>query len=117
MTSIHLGKEFRAESRIDAEHLLPCDRTVKNELDRLANEKRSALKKILISAAENRCLSISPDNWTDNHRRISYMGATVHFVDEELSYQALDLFCVEFVKTKKSAENIYEVGVCEYDPM
>jgi hypothetical protein len=104
------GREFRAETRMDADYLLPCDRTVKNELDRLASENRNTMKKILVSAAENRSLSISPDNWTDNHRRVSYMGATVHFVDDELSYQSLDLFCVEFVEEKKTAENIYQVS-------
>ncbi len=92
-----------------AEYLLPTDRTVKNELDRLANHERNILKKILINAAENMCLSISPDNWTDNHRRISYMGATAHYVDEQCTYHSVDLFCVEFVAEKKSAENIYQV--------
>ena len=30
-------------------------------------------------------LSIDPDNWTDNHRRISYMGTTAYFSDRELT--------------------------------
>lgn len=106
-----LGREFRSETQILAKDLLPCDRTVKNEIESLAKAKRNLLKKSLIEAAENRCLSISPDNWTDNHRRITYMGATAHFVDEQLSYRSVDLFCVEFLADKKSAENICQVIV------
>jgi hypothetical protein len=49
-----------------ADNLLPGDRTVKNELGRMANYKRNILKKTLINAAEDKRLSISPDNWTDN---------------------------------------------------
>jgi hypothetical protein len=49
-----------------ADNLLPSHRTVKNELGRMANYKRNILKKTLINAAENKRLSISPDNWTDN---------------------------------------------------
>jgi hypothetical protein len=108
-TTIYLGRDVRSETRVLAEDLLPSDRTVKNEIDRLANYKRNILKKTLINAAENKCLSISPDNWTDNHRRISYMGATAHYVDEHLVYHSVDLFCVEFVREKKTAENIYKV--------
>jgi hypothetical protein len=93
-----------------ADNLLPGDRTVKNELGRMANYKRNILKKTLINAAEDKRLSISPDNWTDNHRRISYMGATAHFIDEQLVYHSVDLFCVEFVEEKKSAEHIFQVG-------
>jgi hypothetical protein len=45
-----------------ADNLLPGDRTVKNELGRMANYKRNILKKTLINAAEDKRLSISPDN-------------------------------------------------------
>ncbi len=109
--------EFRAETRIYADQILPCDRTVKNDLDRLAIQKRNIIKKVLVSAAENRCLSISPDNWMDNHRRISYIGATAHFIDEDFSYHAIDLFCVEFAKEKKTVENIYEVSLKSFSPI
>ena len=76
----------------------------------MASGMRNKFKTILIQAAENKCLSISPDNWTDNHRRISYMGATAHFVDDTQHYQSIDLFCVEFTEAKKTAENIYNVS-------
>jgi hypothetical protein len=90
--------------------LLPCDRTVKNELHRLSCDMRKKVKHILVQAAKNKALTISPDIWTDNHRRISYMGATAHFIDEELTYQSIDLFCVEFAEAKKTAEHLYEVS-------
>jgi len=75
----------------------------------MACAKRNELKYMLQEAASNKALTVSPDNWTDNHRRICYMGATAHFVDENLTYQSIDLFCVEFREAKKTAENIYEV--------
>ena len=76
----------------------------------MARNMRNDVKHMLVQAAENKALSISPDNWTDNHRRISYMGATVHFIDENLTYRSIDLFCIEFTEPKKTAENIYWVS-------
>ncbi|CAF4280262.1 unnamed protein product [Rotaria magnacalcarata] len=70
---------------------------------------KNKLKHSLLEAAKNKALSISPDNWTDNHRSVAYMGATVHLIDEGLNYQSIDLFCVEFVEKKKTAENIYQL--------
>jgi hypothetical protein len=75
----------------------------------MAKKQRKALKQTLLLAAENNQLFISPDNWTDNHRKISYMGATVHSIDAQFQYQSLDLFCAEFVEQKKTAANIYQV--------
>jgi hypothetical protein len=94
-----------------ADDILPCDRTVKNELDRMAKAQRNLLKQVLVSAAGNYQLSISPDNWSDNHRKIAYMGATVHFTDDQFEYHSMDLFCAEFVEQKKTAANIYQVSV------
>jgi hypothetical protein len=93
-----------------ATKLLPSDRTVKNELEKMVCMKRNEVKQVLVEAAENYALSISPDNWTDNYRRVVYMRATAHFVDKSFKYQAIDLFCVEFRQEKKTAENIYEVN-------
>ena len=93
-----------------ADDFLPSDRTVKNELHKLGCNTRNHLKYRLLEAAGSKALSISPDNWTDNHRRITYMGATAHFIDGNLTYQAVDLFCVEFMHNKKTAENTYRVS-------
>lgn len=83
---------------------------MKNELVKMAVDMRNKIKDILVKAAQNKSLSISPDNWTDNHRRITYMGATAHFIDDCGYYQSIDLFCVEFRENKKTAENIYDVS-------
>jgi hypothetical protein len=40
------GREFRSETHVLADDLLPSDRTVKNELDRLATYKRNSLKSL-----------------------------------------------------------------------
>ena len=93
-----------------ANDLLRSDRTVKNELHKLTSDMTHKLKHSLLEAVKNKALSISPDNWTDNHRGVTYMGATAHLIDEDLNYESMDLFCVEFVEKKKTAENIYQVS-------
>ncbi|CAF3010358.1 unnamed protein product [Rotaria sp. Silwood2] len=106
---LDIGKECRGELNLAAEDLLPSDRTVKNELRKLAYDMRNKLKCVLLEAVANKALTISPDNWTDKYRGINYMGATAHFVDENLNYYAIDLFCVEIMDVKKTAENIYRL--------
>lgn len=83
---------------------------MKSEIDRMVNGQRTVLRKTLVDAAEGRCLSISPDNWTDNHRRISYVGATPQYVGEQHTYHSIDLSCVKFDPEEKTAENIYTVN-------
>ncbi|CAF4914765.1 unnamed protein product [Rotaria sp. Silwood1] len=106
---LDIGKECRGELNLAAEDLLPSDRTVKNELQKLACDMRNKLKCVLLEAVANKALTISPDNWIDKYRGINYMGATAHFVDENLNYYAIDLFCVEIMDVKKTAENIYQL--------
>ncbi|CAF2939679.1 unnamed protein product [Rotaria sp. Silwood2] len=106
---LDIGKECRGELNLAAEDLLPSDRTVKNELRKLAYDMRNKLKCVLLEAVANTALTISPDNWTDKYRGINYMGVTAHFVDENLNYYAIDLFCVEIMDVKKTAENIYRL--------
>ncbi|CAF3027300.1 unnamed protein product, partial [Rotaria sp. Silwood2] len=99
-------REFRAQGELLIDDLLPSDRTVRNEVDRAAEQGRNILKTKLIAAVEDYRLSISPDIWSDRHRHISYLGASVHFVDENGFFHCFDLFCTEFKWKKKTAANI-----------
>ncbi|CAF1364029.1 unnamed protein product [Didymodactylos carnosus] len=72
---INIGRGSRSDSFILADDILSCERTMKNEIDRLAEQERAQLREKLIVAAQDGSLCLSPDIWTDNYRKISYMGA------------------------------------------
>ncbi len=50
--------------------ILPSDRIIKNELEKMACIKRNEVKHVLLEAVDDHALSISPDNRTDNQWRI-----------------------------------------------
>ena len=105
-----LGRSLlSSDAHTFANDVLPSDRTIKNEVNRMARVEQERLKEDLVATVENRCLSISPDIWQDNHRKISYMGATVHYSDNNYRYYSIDLFCSEFNRGKKNGENIMKV--------
>jgi hypothetical protein len=104
-----LGRELRSAGEFAIDDLLSCDRTIRNEVERAAQHERNLLKTKLIAAAEDYRLSISPDIWSDGHRKISYLGATAHFVDENGIFHSIDLICSEFKWKKKTAVNVLQV--------
>jgi hypothetical protein len=104
-----LGRELRSDGEFSIDNILPCDRTIRNEVERAARHERDLLKIKLIAAAEDYRLSISPDIWSDRHRNISYLGATAHFVDEKGIFHSIDLFCSEFKWKKKTAVHVLMV--------
>jgi len=89
--------------------IISCDRTIKNEIKRLASKESVLLKDRLTEAIQYGGLCISPDIWSNKYRKISYLGATAHFVDKDYKYHSINLFCTEFVAKKKSGENIIKV--------
>jgi len=104
-----LGRELRSHQPVMANEILSCDRTIRNEINRMAEEERQQLKQQLIDVAEVGGLCLSPDIWTDSYRKVSYLGATAHYVDENYQFHSIDLFCVEFKAKKKSGEEILKV--------
>lgn len=75
----------------------------------MATNERLSLKDRLIDAVVNSGLCISPDIWSDKYRKISYLGATAHFVDRHYVYHSIDLFCTEFTAKVKTGQNIMKV--------
>lgn len=104
------GRELRCDQPILAEEIMSCDRTIRNKINQMADHERKRLVDGLVNAAKAGGLCLSPDVWTDNHRRISYLGATAHYVDEAYRFHSIDLFCVEFKATKKTGEEICQVS-------
>ncbi|CAF1402498.1 unnamed protein product [Adineta ricciae] len=108
--SVEIGRNLRSiDTNFSVDDILRCDRTVKNEVDRTDRVERERLKGELVGAAQSRCLSISPDIWTDNHRKISYLGATANYVDDKYVYHSIDIFCSEFTHLKKTAKHVTEM--------
>ncbi|CAF3359964.1 unnamed protein product [Rotaria sp. Silwood2] len=104
---LNIGRELHMEN-VQVQEILCSDRTVRNELVKQAELERKELQQLIFSCAQSGRLSISPDIWTDNYRKIAYLGATAHMVDENFVYYSFDLFCTEF-KDKKTGENIVKV--------
>ncbi|CAF2133189.1 unnamed protein product [Rotaria magnacalcarata] len=86
---IRLGSLY---GNVDVNDILRGRTTISNHIYRLANSSRSQMKLLLQEPFENRCLSISPNFWTDQYRQISYLGTTVTFVDSDDHYHTIDLF-------------------------
>ena len=105
---LYSGRECHLQ-KVQAREILFTDRTIRNELTKLAALERKELKELLFECVGSGSLSISPDIWTDNYRKIAYLGATAHMVDKGFNYHSIDLFCTEFKEKKKSAENIVKV--------
>ncbi len=106
---LYLGRELRSDQPVTADEILSCDRTIRNEINKMAEQERKALKHQLIEVAEVGGLCLSPDIWTDNYKKVSYLGATAHYVDHQFIFHSIDIFCVEFKPKKKSGTEIVKV--------
>lgn len=93
-----------------ASSLLSCRRTVTKEIKHMANVGRSKMKNILIAAAKRRCLTLSPDIWSDGHKKISYLSCTAQWVDETWNLCTFELFCLPFRKPNKTSKNVLVVS-------
>ena len=76
----------------------------------LAEKYRSLLKPILIQQAENNCLCLCPDLWSDKFRKVNYLGLTAVFVDENYELILIDLCCSEYQEIDKSGDCVLQVG-------
>lgn len=72
------------------------------------------MKTVLIKAAQQRRLSLSPDLWSDGYKQISYLGCVAQWLDDEWNLCSFDLFCLPYRKPNKSAANLIEVSFLLY---
>ena len=56
-----LGPELRSDQPVTADDILSCDRTIRNEINKMAEEERKLLKKQLVEIAAAGGLFLSPD--------------------------------------------------------
>lgn len=67
------------------------------------------MKEILIPAARQRRLTLSPDLWSDAYKKTSYLGCTAHWVDDSWSLQSFELFCLPYRQPNKTAPCVLKV--------
>ncbi|CAF5069070.1 unnamed protein product, partial [Rotaria magnacalcarata] len=79
---LKIGRELSHDTTLSSGDLISCDRTIKNEINKLAANERLLLKDRLIEA-------------------VKYGGATAHFAGKDTKYCSVDLFCTEFTARKK----------------
>ncbi|CAF1398834.1 unnamed protein product, partial [Rotaria sordida] len=67
--------------------------TISNHIYNLADECRIQLNEIIHEPLRSGAIYVSPDLWSDNHRKISYLGMIATFVDDKFGYYIVDLSC------------------------
>ena len=104
-----LGRELYSDQPVAADEILSCDRTIRNEINKMAEEELRVLKQELIEVTAAGGLCLSPHIWRDNYRKIFFLGATAHYFDRQFIFHSIDLFCVEFESKNKSGTEIVKV--------
>ena len=61
---------------VQSEKILSTRKTVRKEMKTSAAAKRDQIKQMLLKAAAERALVLSPDIWSDVYRQQSYLGCT-----------------------------------------
>lgn len=89
--------------------ILPSDKTISRHIHVLAEEYRRILSVQMKDAYLNHALTIIPDMWSDPHKKLSYLGASATFIDEQSEFHSVDLFCHIYQEEDKRGEHILQV--------
>ncbi len=103
-----LGAKY---GEFDVSNALRSADTLANHIYELAEESRGKLNEILKEPLESGAVCVSPDLWSDNHRKISYLGMTATFVNQQFEYKVADLCCKPFTGDDQSGKNLLIVSV------
>ncbi|CAF1396390.1 unnamed protein product [Rotaria sordida] len=93
---------------LDIEDLLVIPTTISNTVNQLADHYRSLIRPILIEQAEAGVLTVCPDLWTDNLKKINYLGLTVYFVTSNYELTSFDLCCSRYDEVDKTGESVLQ---------
>ena len=77
----------------------------------MANEYRSRLNEILQEPLESGAICICPDLWSDNHRKVSYLGMTASFITKQWEYKTVYICCKPFTADDHSGKNLLIVSI------
>ncbi|CAF4044377.1 unnamed protein product, partial [Rotaria sp. Silwood1] len=103
--AIKIGQKYSGP--IDVQELVVSAKTVGNNVAVMAEKYRNLLKPILEKQADDGCLCIAPDLWTDKHRKIAYIGITCTFVTDKFNLETIDLCCAEYDEHDKTGTSVY----------
>lgn len=76
-TLIGIGAKY---GNVDASSLLPHPTTLSRKTSELAEELRDVVRDIVVPIARSIGISATLDLWTDDHKKVSYLGVTIHYV-------------------------------------
>ncbi len=94
----------------DVNNALRSSDTLSNYIYERAEQCRSELNAILKEPLENGALCLSPDMWSDDHRKIHYLGITATFVNVYFEFKVVDLCCRPFTGDNQSGSNLLIVS-------
>lgn len=103
-----LGSRY---GQFDVNNALRGADTLSNYIYRLAEEARAKLNEMLKEPLESGAVCVSPDLWSDNHRKIPYLGMTATFVNQQFEFKVADLCCKPFEGDDQSGKNLLIVSV------
>ncbi|CAF1155607.1 unnamed protein product [Adineta steineri] len=98
-----LGSKY---GEFDVANALRGADAISDHIYNLANEYRSILKDILQEPLESGCICVSPDLWSDDHKKIPYLGITATFVTKHFEYKIVDLCCKPFLGDDHSGKSL-----------
>lgn len=101
-----------AHRSMDLESLFQSRQTVSRCITDQAQKYREQLAQLIKEPVNNHSLTVSPDLWSDRYRQLSYLGASVTFINSQLHFQKFALCCRNFpVELTKTGENISKVKI------
>jgi hypothetical protein len=101
---INIGAEFR---KVDATAAVPHATTVARNAEDKAEKLRVSVAKKVRNAVSVVGGSVTFDLWTDDYKKISYLGMTLHYTDDNFRLYERILCVAEFDgELKKTGDNI-----------
>lgn len=102
---------------VQSEKILSTRKTVRKEIKTNAVAKRDQIKQMLLKAAAERALVLSPDIWSDVYRQQSYLGCTAHWIDNSWMLHSFEIFCIPFNTPDKKAPSVRKVRDANVKPI
>lgn len=103
----HLIAAGARYGNISAKDLLPHPTTVSRKVAEMASTLREEMKPSITAAVKEARCAMTIDMWTDDYKKISYLTATAHYVDDSWNLHSVVLFTSDFpTAEKKTSENI-----------
>ena len=106
--SIFLGQKYQGP--INAEDILVTPPTIANNVHQLAELYRSLIRPVLTEQAESGALCICPDLWSDQYKKVDYLGLTAYFVASDYELFSVDLCCARYNENDKTGESVLQVS-------